>query len=121
MRSGFGKKLSRIRILGSKQLRIRTLPADRSYIALRPFDTFVLSSVFANPDPRGSKFCVEVTNPHSECGSGSRRHLRTLLFTASISLLDALPYATRRKRRYEANKCGWTQPLFCKALDRGVN
>ncbi len=24
------------------------------------------------------------------------------------------PYATRRKRRYEANKCGWTQPLFRK-------
>jgi hypothetical protein len=31
------------------------------------------------------------------------------------------PYETRRKRRYEANKCGWTQPLFRKALDRGVN
>jgi hypothetical protein len=30
-------------------------------------------------------------------------------------------YATRRKRRYEANKCGWTQPLFRKARDRGVN
>jgi hypothetical protein len=31
------------------------------------------------------------------------------------------PYETQRKRRYEANKCGWTQPLFRKALDRGVN
>ncbi len=30
-------------------------------------------------------------------------------------------YAAQRKRRYEANKCGWTQPLFCKALDRGIN
>ena len=30
-------------------------------------------------------------------------------------------YATRRKRRYEANKCGWTQPLFRKARDRGIN
>ncbi len=32
-----------------------------------------------------------------------------------------LRYATQRKRRYEANKCGWTQPLFRKARDRGVN
>jgi hypothetical protein len=31
------------------------------------------------------------------------------------------PYETWRKRRYEANKYGWTQPLFRKALDRGVN
>ncbi len=30
-------------------------------------------------------------------------------------------YATRRKRRYEANKCGWTQPFFRKARDRGIN
>ncbi len=30
-------------------------------------------------------------------------------------------YATRRKRRYEVNKCGWTQPIFRKARDRGVN
>ena len=30
-------------------------------------------------------------------------------------------YATRRKRRYEANKCGWTQPLFRKARDHGIN
>ncbi len=30
-------------------------------------------------------------------------------------------YATRHKRRYEANKCGWTQPLFRKARDRVVN
>ncbi len=30
-------------------------------------------------------------------------------------------YATRRKRRYEANKCGWTQPVFRKARDRGIN
>jgi hypothetical protein len=29
-------------------------------------------------------------------------------------------YATRRKRRYEANKCGWTQPLFHKARDCGI-
>jgi hypothetical protein len=28
---------------------------------------------------------------------------------------------TRRKRRYEANKCGWTQPLFRKARDLGIN
>ncbi len=28
---------------------------------------------------------------------------------------------TRRKLRYEANKCGWSQPLFCKARDRGIN
>ncbi len=27
----------------------------------------------------------------------------------------------RRKLRYEANKCGWTQPLFRKARDHGVN
>jgi hypothetical protein len=33
------------------------------------------------------------------------------------------PYATPHKLRYEANKCGWswTQPLFRKARDRGVN
>jgi len=31
------------------------------------------------------------------------------------------PSETRRKRRYEANKCGWTQPLFHKARNRGVN
>ena len=30
-------------------------------------------------------------------------------------------YATRRKRKYKANKCGWTQPLFRKARDRGIN
>jgi hypothetical protein len=30
-------------------------------------------------------------------------------------------YATRRKRRYEASKCGWTQPLFRKARDHGIN
>ncbi len=30
-------------------------------------------------------------------------------------------YATRRKRRYEANKCGWTQPLFRKAHNCGIN
>ncbi len=30
-------------------------------------------------------------------------------------------YATRRKRRYEADQCGWTQPLFRKARDRGEN
>jgi hypothetical protein len=30
-------------------------------------------------------------------------------------------YATRRKCRYEANKCGWTQPLFRKARDRRIN
>ncbi len=30
-------------------------------------------------------------------------------------------YATRRKSRYEANKCGWTQPLFRKAGDHGIN
>ncbi len=30
-------------------------------------------------------------------------------------------YATRRKRRYEANNCGWTQPLFRKARDRRIN
>ncbi len=30
-------------------------------------------------------------------------------------------HATQRKRRYEANKCGWTQPLFRKARDRGIN
>ncbi len=30
-------------------------------------------------------------------------------------------YATQRKRRYEANKCGWTQPLFRKSRDRGIN
>jgi hypothetical protein len=30
-------------------------------------------------------------------------------------------YATRCKCRYEANKCSWTQPLFRKAPNRGVN
>ena len=30
-------------------------------------------------------------------------------------------YVTRRKRRYEANKCGSTQPLFRKARDLGIN
>ncbi len=42
-------------------------------------------------------------------------------FLAVESHLDIrASYATRRKRRYEANKCGWTQPLFRKARDRGI-
>ncbi len=30
-------------------------------------------------------------------------------------------YTTRRKHRYEAYKCGWTQPLFRKARHSGIN
>ncbi len=30
-------------------------------------------------------------------------------------------YPTQRKRRYEANKCGLTQPLFRNVRDRGIN
>ncbi len=41
--------------------------------------------------------------------------------TVKSHLVVGASYATRRKRKYEANKCGWTQPLFRKARDRGIN
>ncbi len=34
-------------------------------------------------------------------------------------LVVRAPYETRRKCRYEVNKCGWTQPLFRKARSWG--
>jgi hypothetical protein len=63
------------------------------------------------------------------CSAQTRTGIEHLRRPPGVELIPAVeshlgvraPYETRRKRRYEANKCGWTQPLFRKALDRGVN
>ncbi len=69
-----------------------------------------------------------VTNPSFLFGTDPDRNRVTLKpqavkqFPSVESHLGVhASYATQRKRRYEANKCGWTQPLFRKARDRGIN
>ncbi len=66
---------------------------------------------------------------HAHCSAQTRTGIGHLRRPPGVELIPAVeshlgvraPYATRRKRRYEANKCGWTQPLFRKTRDRGVN
>jgi hypothetical protein len=66
---------------------------------------------------------------HTFCSAQTRTRIGHLRKPPGVELIPAVeshlgvraPYETRRKRRYEANKCGWTQHLFCKALDSGVN
>ncbi len=52
-------------------------------------------------------------------GTDQDRNRNTWLPSKAIGI--SAYYATRRKCRYEANKCGWTQPLFRKARDCGIN
>ncbi len=101
-----------------------------------------------DPDPYGSKICGSLLIQIRNTGADFKKNVKKLpekskrLCSAQtqtrIGLLGKPPavkqflaveshlgvrasYATRRKRRYEANKCGWTQPLFRKACDRGIN
>ncbi len=75
------------------------------------------------------EICFGVVKQFCRCSAQTRIEVGHLRKPQELNWFPAVeshlgvraPYATRRKRRYEANKCGWTQPLFSKARHRGVN
>ncbi len=73
-----------------------------------------------NPNFFHDKSQFEVCSAQTQTGIG---HLRKPPGVELIPCCRKLLRRTRtlRKRRYIANKCGWTQPLFRKARDHGVN
>jgi hypothetical protein len=66
---------------------------------------------------------ISICSAQTRTGIGHLRNPQQLNWFPAIESHLGVPasYATRRKLRYEANKCGWTQPLFRKARDRGIN
>ncbi len=82
---------------------------------------FWITDPDSTPDP--SLFVSDLCSAQTRTGKGLLEKPPAVkqFPTVESHLGVRASYATRRKRRYEANKYGWTQPLFRKARNHGIN